>query len=209
MGDAPGACSCRTWIEVSIHAHVRWATPPAGSRFPSCIRFNPRPRTVGDRRQDRRHVRWNRFQSTPTYGGRRRQFCVQNLLLRVSIHAHVRWATITFPRLLMPLKVFQSTPTYGGRPRWYHIAVQLLFVSIHAHVRWATPSGAIAADLHFNVSIHAHVRWATAAREAKDRALMVFQSTPTYGGRPSSPVWLSSTSVGFNPRPRTVGDILL
>ena len=119
------------------------STPTYGGRrndqrrnYPdSC--FNPRPRTVGDA------LRWNKpnalvmFQSTPTYGGRLGVQDLAGLWARVSIHAHVRWATGRIQR-----------------GTWHEI------VSIHAHVRWATRCLSIQNNTPF-VSIHAHVRWAT------------------------------------------------
>ena len=168
--------------KVSIHAHVRWATPAGAVNASDSPGFNPRPRTVGDGDWGAYIPMYDWFQSTPTYGGRPPASSESSFACRVSIHAHVRWATnissilpvrrTSFnprPRTVGDLapggrvafvEMFQSTPTYGGRLD----GAQYLF------------------DVNG------------------------FQSTPTYGGRRFASAGRKRAGEGFNPRPRTVGD---
>src|SRR5690606_1124528 len=100
---------------VSTHAHARWATSSPSAQDLDEIRFNPRPRTVGDRLSAR-------------------LICHTS---EVSTHAHARWATMRLfllvvnmagfnprPRTVGDDKFikdlakkfeFQPTPTHGGR----------------------------------------------------------------------------------------------
>ena len=147
------------------------------------------------------------FQSTPTYGGRPADGRTGARLRKVSIHAHVRWATSPC-HCDHRLSRFQSTPTYGGRLNHSAHYTAGKVVSIHAHVRWATrtarklrariscfnPRPRTVGDGYVpggdnqpaRVSIHAHVRWATSSIPFPTRG-PEFQSTPTYGGRLSPP----------------------
>ena len=86
-------------------------------------------------------------------------FDVLTLNEKVSIHAHVRWATFSVFRFLRTIQCFNPRPrTVGDK----YIQRNYLEneVSIHAHVRWATSVEKRAWNAAF-VSIHAHVRWAT------------------------------------------------
>ena len=108
-------------------------------RRPAVASFNPRPRTVGDvllrsgakyritfqptpthggRRvfPDDQTI-WRGFQPTPTHGGRLLHPDSIRNIGKVSTHAHARWATGEYARL-----------------------VQAVQVSTHAHARWATRS---------------------------------------------------------------------
>ena len=133
--------------------------PPTTYRVPLRC-FNPRPRTVGDSTVPSVDFSFVSFQSTPTYGGRLTDTAQKIAKIRVSIHAHVRWATCRKIRA-------------GG----------FSGVSIHAHVRWATHNHGIpnGTQLSFNprprtvgdVPIFDDVPCGNE-----------FQSTPTYGGRP-------------------------
>ena len=102
------------------------------------ICFNPRPRTVGDRRSRPPSHRLVGFQPTPTHGGR--LSCASSLELScgfqptpthggrqkivpgskagdsVSTHAHARWATLLHDAKEHGETLFQPTPTHGGRP---------------------------------------------------------------------------------------------
>ena len=144
---------------VSIHAHVRWATG-----------------------HQRNH---------PNRG-------------KVSIHAHVRWATQGTEYDYAPIQGFNPRPRTVGDNDHNYVFDPERRVSIHAHVRWATQTVEIL-DVERIVSIHAHVRWATWLRRhisgvlirfnprprtvgdwpSKTRRMkgILFQSTPTYGGR--------------------------
>ena len=126
-----------------------------------------------------------RFQPTPTHGGRRPAPSASSLSPFVSTHAHARWATVN--------------------PE--HLVEVGYDVSTHAHARWATEK--IYSDMVARrVSTHAHARWATwrrvrwlegrlcfnpRPRTVGDPQLsrchplpIVFQPTPTHGGRPRS-----------------------
>ena len=166
---------------VSIHAHVRWATRCVGYSAKSGPSFNPRPRTVGDRSYSRTHVCNGQFQSTPTYGGRLDLMALAGLREKVSIHAHVRWAT--------------GVDVDAGTCK---------VVSIHAHVRWAT-RGQFFTPYHVCVSIHAHVRWATRISLSRIGSRLSFNPRPRTVGDPQ---FFRARPGGrsFNPRPRTVGD---
>ena len=122
------------------------------------------------------------FQSTPTYGGRPDLNPEKSKMRRVSIHAHVRWATES-----------------RSASRSYQV------VSIHAHVRWATKSRAPkpALVLPFqstptyggrpvdpSTMSHRFACFNPRPRTVGDGEVPItlvdgaeFQSTPTYGGR--------------------------
>ena len=207
------------------------STPPHGGRrarsshCPDQVCFNPRPRTGGDEHSDglqagcrvsihapargatspgRKPKRRHRFQSTPPHGGRRRN--------RIRVCGFL---------------CFNPRPRTGGDIR-RRFCVRFEHVSIHAPARGAT-------DLLQNrqrvsyVSIHAPARGATCLILAAMRGAL-FQSTPPHGGRPgeSSAPWVyvkfQSTpphggrrgglkvtlyKIGFNPRPRTGGDLII
>ena len=122
-----------------------------------------------------------KFQSTPAYGGR----------LYVTANS-------------LNADVFQSTPAYGGRPSTAAPRTMISGVSIHARVRRAT-STAHHLRTRMRVSIHARVRRATIGTGAITHVVM-FQSTPAYGGRPGQGPATAAPRNGFNPRPRTAGD---
>ena len=191
-------------LKVSIHAHVRWATRRSRSRRTRTCCFNPRPRTVGDSGTIGTLLVPFWFQSTPTYGGRPSETRTQIHQVRVSIHAHVRWATCAGETEWLIQDGFQSTPTYGGR-RYGRIEFvqRLMFQSTPTYGgRQIDKQHDEEPDEGFNP----RPRTVGDANEmfAISRKFG-FQSTPTYGGRRDP--WLRGPAGWcFNPRPRTVGD---
>ena len=77
---------------VSIHARARRATSGGTTLRWPCKRFNPRPRTAGDRSIASVKVPFTGFQSTPAHGGR-----------------------LYLANELLSITEFQSTPAHGGR----------------------------------------------------------------------------------------------
>ena len=125
------------------------------------------------------------FQSTPPHGGRQR----------------------TMQFLFGVGTVFQSTPPHGGRPA---DQIQNTEVTEGFNPRPRTEGDALVAvssAVEQRVSIHAPARRATFWCQAPGQSLGRFQSTPPHGGRrvpePRSP----QGARGFNPRPRTEGDV--
>ena len=176
--------------QVSIHAHVRWATYELMNISPAHGGFNPRPRTVGDSSTPSLTTANRLFQSTPTYGGRPEVREVVSALRAVSIHAHVRWATVEI-----------GNENAIGE------------VSIHAHVRWATrllgrlvkrrkgfnPRPRTVGDPHQlrqrcpGVCFNPRPRTVGDGQRARDILKEIgFQSTPTYGGRRAGRLFLSN-----------------
>ena len=168
-----------TRFRVSIHAHVRAATPAPCSATPAFVSFNPRPCTSGDTSQRRVslvfqvsiHAHVRAATSVPVSDSKS---------LSVSIHAHVRAATrcCRYPRRstagfnprpctsgdgsgqrFEPKPKFQSTPMYERRlpPQGHRVRAGCF-----------NPRPCTSGDrLHYTitamgtVSIHAHVRAAT------------------------------------------------
>ena len=77
------------------------------------------------------------FQSTPPRGRRPELGSVDINLLRVSIHASAREATLCEVRRLRK-RLFQSTPPRGRRPMRSNRYRRFIEVSIHASAREAT-----------------------------------------------------------------------
>ena len=129
-----------------------------------------------------------------------------NVIYSVSTHAHARWTTLSVllgmkrrtsfnprPRtvgdvyirnVMIDPEMFQPTPTHGGRHKDAELHQNSGGVSTHAHARWATQKVMYESEIA-RVSTHAHARWATV--RAGD---------------------IHMDDRGFNPRPRTVGDVL-
>src|SRR5690606_22703102 len=100
-------------------------------------RFQPRPTHGGRPSVFYFFIFGVLFQPTPTHGGRLVADRSRKQNLKVSTHAHARWAT---HRL--------------------HGDFYLVVVSTHAHARWAT-SSLEPRFREIEVSTHAHARWAT------------------------------------------------
>ena len=186
------------------------STPPHGGRHRShrgwqgsCC-FNPRPRTGGDVHSVVCVARGLSFNPRPRTGG-----------------DTLRSQTPTLPAC------FNPRPRTGGDMS-FSLCSSGNFVSIHAPARGATARNQAVGSLFlsFNprprtggdggsrvdevtapeVSIHAPARGATRAL-VTDRHDMTFQSTPPHGGRPSRVAGTIAFIRGFNPRPRTGGDM--
>ena len=149
----------------SQSTHMFQSTPTYGGRRNAGARrfgadgsFNPRPRTVGDFDREYHERARKEFQSTPTYGGRRGVGSGGSIAIKVSIHAHVRWAT-----------------------HWRTDERDRQSVSIHAHVRWATISGIELTIIQQFQSTPTY--GGRLAGQPQKRLIWEFQSTPTYGGR--------------------------
>ena len=109
--------------------------------------------------------------------------CAEGEAGEVSTHAHARWATCEAE----------------ARDREWE-------VSTHAHARWATHHAG-KNGICARVSTHAHARWATFHRASGGFFFFKFQPTPTHGGRLNRKKKPRPCIGGFNPRPRTVGDL--
>ena len=126
----------------------------------------------------------------------------------VSIHAPARRATAPPCNRLTRLEKFQSTPPHGGRPRgaWRRSWHVDLFQSTPPHGgRRARVPAPGPADRP--VSIHAPARRATLRALLVVIGYVLFQSTPPHGGRRYLSEIQRRLYPGFNPRPRTEGDV--
>ena len=148
-------------------------------------RFNPRPRTGGDRVQLVSTSHLGSFNPRPRTGGDALVIgqVVDHLL--VSIHAPARGATFAIAPENSIKTEFQSTPPHGGRPR-------------NAPHHLLAPTG-------FNPRPRTGGDWAV---EQQDISISpCFNPRPRTGGDMGTRR-LSWRSVRFNPRPRTGGDVM-
>ena len=166
--------------DVSIRAPARGATRSAPRLRASIQRFNPRPRTGGDRTIRAITTISNGFQSAPPHGGRRTCWTIGPTA-----------------------DCFNPRPRTGGDIGLMHTTARCWCFN----PRPRTGGDAVDRKLPHvvGVSIRAPARGATLSVADVALAIQQFQSAPPHGGRP----WISPISVGlrrFNPRPRTGGD---
>ena len=199
-GGAPGSLAPGA---VSIHASAREATGYSLGQLGQWIVSIHASAREATRASSTTGCRFWGFQSTPPHGRRRRHagspgllfgfnprirtggdqgLAAWGCLMRVSIHASAREATLLASKANPDIDPFQSTPPHGRRRRAAHPDGYRPHVSIHASAREATM--AVHDEVQrFLVSIHA------SAREA------------TMDGARGGPLYQ-----GFNPRLRTGGD---
>ena len=170
------------------------------------ICFNPRPHAEGDLINPFGWTYFSAlFQSTPSRGGRRALFHNNSPLVRVSIHALTRRATI-LKKCAAPISWFQSTPSRGGRQKSIGFMYHILGFNPRPHAEGdrtnhGTGKGALL------VSIHALTRRATKLLIVVRPAVMV--SIHALTRRATCTTYKGSVcSSSFNPRPHAEGDQL-
>ena len=224
-GDRRAAFERINGFAVSIHALVGRATERWDAS--GCLPTVSIHALVGRATELWSQVReLNKFQSTPSWGGRPSPSPRLTSRGAVSIHALVgratyqdgvvdagllfqstpSWGGRPAPATSKPAaSKFQSTPSWGGRPGRLLRSCQPQRVSIHALVGRATRHGVpfVFVDGCFNPRPRGE---GDSGERQQRQQRIAFQSTPSWGGRRRPRTGRSRSSGRFNPRPRGEGD---